>query len=99
MTNYGEEGVQIGSSTALSHADLVYAQYREVGVLLQRGVTVRELVHQCYGSHEDSGRGRQMPVHYGSKTHNIVTISSPLGNFSYLPYNQLSNGVLMMRVF
>lgn len=79
MTNYGEEGIQVGSAAALSPKDLVYAQYREVGVLLHRGMTIRELINQCYGNHEDPGKGRQMPVHYGNKELNIVTISSPLG--------------------
>ncbi|VVC88066.1 unnamed protein product [Leptidea sinapis] len=78
MTNYGEEGIHVGSAAALSPEDLVFAQYRETGVLLYRGMTVTELVNQCYGNHEDSGKGRHMPVHYGSKQHNIVTISSPL---------------------
>ena len=31
MTNFGEEGVQIGSAAALSSNDLVYSQYRESG--------------------------------------------------------------------
>ncbi|CAG5002717.1 unnamed protein product [Parnassius apollo] len=78
MTNYGEEGIHVGSASALSHRDLVFAQYREVGVFLYRGMTITELVNQCYGNYEDPGKGRQMPVHYGSKQHNIVTISSPL---------------------
>lgn len=78
MTNYGEEGIHIGSAAALSPSDMVFAQYREVGVFLYRGVTVTELINQCYGNHEDPGKGRQMPVHYGSKHHNLVTLSSPL---------------------
>ncbi|KAJ3068205.1 hypothetical protein HDU99_003270 [Rhizoclosmatium hyalinum] len=36
-------------------------------------------MHQCYGNEEDLGKGRQMPIHYGSKALNIQTISSPLG--------------------
>ncbi|CAB3254354.1 unnamed protein product [Arctia plantaginis] len=78
MTNYGEEGIHVGSAAALSPEDLVFAQYREVGVFLYRGVTVTDIVNQCYGNVEDLGKGRQMPVHYGNKQHNLVTISSPL---------------------
>ncbi|XP_046978064.1 2-oxoisovalerate dehydrogenase subunit alpha, mitochondrial [Vanessa cardui] len=78
MTNYGEEGIHVGSAAALSPKDLIFAQYREVGVLLYRGMTVTELINQCYGNHEDPGKGRHMPVHYGSKQRNVVTISSPL---------------------
>ncbi len=33
MTSIGEEGAQIGSAAALNPQDLVYAQYREPGVL------------------------------------------------------------------
>ena len=31
MTNYGEEGTQIGSASALDPEDLVFGQYREAG--------------------------------------------------------------------
>lgn len=79
MTNYGEEATHIGSASALTRDDLVYAQYREAGVLMWRGYTISEFVDQCYGNVNDDGKGRQMPVHYGSKRLNFVTISSPLG--------------------
>ena len=37
-----------------------------------------EFMNQCYGNSLDEGKGRQMPVHYGSEKLNFVTISSPL---------------------
>lgn len=79
MTNYGEEGLQIGSAAALSPSDLVYGQYRECGVLIWRGMSVAQLINQCFGNIDDTGKGKQMPVHYGNKALNIATISSPLG--------------------
>ncbi|XP_055638274.1 2-oxoisovalerate dehydrogenase subunit alpha, mitochondrial [Toxorhynchites rutilus septentrionalis] len=79
MTNSGEEASHIGSAAALSPDDWVYGQYREAGVLVWRGFTISDFVNQCYGNREDQGKGRQMPVHYGSKKLNFVTISSPLG--------------------
>lgn len=79
MTNYGEEATHIGSASALSRDDLVYAQYREAGVLMWRGFTISQFIDQCYANVDDQGKGRQMPVHYGSKQLNFVTISSPLG--------------------
>lgn len=78
MTNYGEEGTHIGSAAALSPDDVVYGQYREAGVLMWRGFTLDKFMNQCYGNEGDIGKGRQMPVHYGSTEHNFVTISSPL---------------------
>jgi 2-oxoisovalerate dehydrogenase E1 component alpha subunit len=78
MTNYGEEAVQIGSAAALAPSDEIYAQYREAGVLLYRGFTLRQFMNQCFSTAEDLGKGRQMPVHYGSKELHFQTISSPL---------------------
>jgi hypothetical protein len=43
-----------------------------------RGFSVDQFINQCFGNCEDEGKGRQMPVHYGSKNHHFVTISSPL---------------------
>ncbi|CAK9822900.1 2-oxoisovalerate dehydrogenase subunit alpha, mitochondrial [Anthophora retusa] len=78
MTNAGEEAIQIGSAVAVTLEDVIYAQYREAGVLLWRGHSIVDFMNQCYGNRKDSSKGRQMPVHYGSKKLNFVTISSPL---------------------
>ncbi|KAF8358977.1 bckd-1A [Pristionchus pacificus] len=78
MTSFGEEGNHVGSAAALAPNDLVFGQYREVGVLMYRGFPLEQFMHQCYGNHCDIGKGKQMPVHYGSSEHNFVTISSPL---------------------
>ena len=43
-----------------------------------RGFPLESFMNQCYGNENDVGLGRQMPVHYGSKEHNFVTISSTL---------------------
>ncbi|XP_044738233.1 2-oxoisovalerate dehydrogenase subunit alpha, mitochondrial [Chrysoperla carnea] len=79
MTNTGEEGVQIGCVAALNFDDLVFAQYRETGILMYRGYTVQNCLDQCTGNIDDKcTKGRQMPVHYGSKELNYVVVSSPL---------------------
>lgn len=78
MTNYGEEGTHLGSAAALREDDLVFGQYREAGVLLYRGFKLDQFMAQCYGNKWDRGKGRQMPIHYGSKPLNFVTISSTL---------------------
>lgn len=83
MTNYGEEATHIGSASALHRDDLIYGQYREAGVLVWRGFTIEQFIDQCYGNVGDKGKGRQMPVHYGSRDLNFVTISSPLGRFEF----------------
>jgi len=50
-----------------------------MGVLLWRGFGIDNVMAQCFGNEEDkSGKGRQMPVHFGSSEHHFLTISSPL---------------------
>ena len=44
-----------------------------------RGFTLGQFTDQCFSNDRDLGKGRQMPVHYGSKALNYQTISSPLG--------------------
>lgn len=78
MTNTGEEATQFGSVGALETGDLIFAQYRESGVLIYRKMPLEDLINQCLGNCQDSGKGRQMPVHYGSRALNHVTISSTL---------------------
>lgn len=78
MTASGEEGIHIGCGSALDKEDVIFSQYREAGVLLNRGFTLNQFAHQLFGTHKDLGKGRQMPVHYGSKALNFHTISSPL---------------------
>lgn len=61
----GEEGISVGSAAALTPDDVVFAQYRETGVFQQRGFTLKNFMSQLFANANDSGRGRNMPVHYG----------------------------------
>ncbi|XP_039052980.1 2-oxoisovalerate dehydrogenase subunit alpha 1, mitochondrial-like isoform X1 [Hibiscus syriacus] len=78
LTSAGEEAINIASAAALTEQDIILPQYREPGVLLWRGFTLQEFADQCFGNKADYGKGRQMPIHYGSKEHNFFTISSPI---------------------
>lgn len=78
MTAYGEEAIHIGSAAALSNHDMVMAQYREQGILMWRGFSLEQFADQCFSNEHDNGKGRQMPVHYGSELLNYHTVSSPL---------------------
>jgi 2-oxoisovalerate dehydrogenase E1 component alpha subunit len=74
----GEEGISIGSASALHSSDVAFCQYREAGVYLQRGFKLSDFMNQLFANSKDNGLGRNMPVHYGSKELNIHTISSTL---------------------
>jgi TPP-dependent pyruvate/acetoin dehydrogenase alpha subunit len=73
-----QEATHIGSAAALQPTDLVLAQYREAGVLMWRGFSLGQFADQCFSNQGDLGKGRQMPVHYGTAALHFQTISSPL---------------------
>jgi len=78
MTNSGEEATHVGSAMCLRDDDVVFAQYREAGVLMWRGFSLQNFADHCFSNADDTGKGRQMPVHYGSARLHFQTISSPL---------------------
>ncbi|TLD32627.1 hypothetical protein E2P81_ATG05603 [Venturia nashicola] len=78
MNSAGEEGIGVGSASALSSEDTIFLQYRETGVFQYRGFKLEEFMNQLFANSKDYGCGRNMPVHYGSRHLNIHTISSPL---------------------
>lgn len=79
MVSAGEEGIAVGSSSALHSTDPIFAQYRETGLFAHRGFTPDDFMAQLFATKNDPGCGRNMPVHYGSAARHIHTISSPLG--------------------
>ncbi|KAI9712800.1 MAG: hypothetical protein M1820_001422 [Bogoriella megaspora] len=78
MVSAGEEGIAVGSASALHPSDVIFAQYRETGVYQYRGFSLDQFMSQLFANRNDHGKGRNMPVHYGSRELNIHTISSPL---------------------
>ena len=44
------KATHIGSAAAMTPDDIVYAQYREAGVLLHRGYTMKQMMDQCFGT-------------------------------------------------
>src|SRR6267378_1765240 len=76
----GQEATATGSAFALEPQDWVYPQYREPGAALVRGITMETLLYQFMSTAKDIGKGRQMPVHYGDRSANFVTISSCVGS-------------------
>lgn len=75
----GQEAAHIGSSYALRPDDWILPAYREPGGALLRGVSIKTLVDQCFGTSEDPSKGRQMPCHYSFREINYAPVSSPIG--------------------
>lgn len=79
MQCLGEEAAVTASAAALDQEDMIMAQYREQAALHYRGFTLDQFMNQMFSNELDLGKGRQMPIHYGSSELNYMTISSPLG--------------------
>lgn len=76
----GQEGAQVGAAFALKAGrDYVLPYYRDLGVVLVFGQTATDVMLSGFAKWEDpNSGGRQMPGHFGSREHRIVTGSSPV---------------------
>ncbi|WP_057830944.1 thiamine pyrophosphate-dependent dehydrogenase E1 component subunit alpha [Colwellia sp. TT2012] len=78
MTALGEEAASVGGAAGLQPQDMIMMQYREQGALMFRGFSLKNFMNQLFSNADDLGKGRQMPIHYGSKELNCMTVSSTL---------------------
>jgi 2-oxoisovalerate dehydrogenase E1 component alpha subunit len=80
ISGQGHEGAQVGLAWALRQGhDWVAPYYRSIATCLAFGMTPRDLMLAQYAKGADpSSGGRQMPGHYGSPEHHIVSVSSPV---------------------
>ena len=76
----GHEAAQVGAACALQVGkDVLVPYYRDLGMALVFGLTPRDLMLSLLAKKGDpASQGRQMPGHYGSRRHNIITGSSPV---------------------
>ena len=76
----GHEGAQVGIAWALEKGkDWIAPFYRSIATCLTFGMSARDILTAQYATASDpSSGGRQMPGHYGSHEHNIVSVSSPV---------------------
>ncbi|WP_088328461.1 thiamine pyrophosphate-dependent dehydrogenase E1 component subunit alpha [Lacimicrobium sp. SS2-24] len=79
LASTGEEAASVASAAALEPQDMIMSQYREQGALAFRGYSTEAFMNQMFSNEKEANKGRQMPIHYGDKSLNFMTISSPLG--------------------
>jgi len=77
----GHEALLLAAAANLRSAyDWFFPYYRDRALCLALGVTPEAMFLQAVGAKDDpASGGRQMPSHWGSREHNIVTVSSPTG--------------------
>lgn len=76
----GQEAAQVGSAYPLQPQDWIFPAHRELGCLLTRGLPLEEIFGQIMGKMCDPCKGRQMPVHFGSRALRIVPTASTVAN-------------------
>jgi 2-oxoisovalerate dehydrogenase E1 component alpha subunit len=80
ISGQGHEGAQVGVTWALEKGkDWIAPFYRSIATCLTFGMSARDIMTAQYATAGDpSSGGRQMPGHYGSHEHNLVSVSSPV---------------------
>jgi 2-oxoisovalerate dehydrogenase E1 component alpha subunit len=80
ISGQGHEGAQVGIAWALEKGkDWIAPFYRSIATCLTFGMGARDIMTAQYATASDpSSGGRQMPGHYGSREHNLVSVSSPV---------------------
>ena len=80
ISGQGHEGAQVAITWPLrKQHDWVAPFYRSIATCLTFGMSPRDILTAQYATATDpSSGGRQMPGHYGSREHNLVSVSSPV---------------------
>jgi 2-oxoisovalerate dehydrogenase E1 component alpha subunit len=80
ISGQGHEGAQVGLAWALRRRhDWIAPFYRSIATCLAFGMSPRDLMLAQYAKVSDPGSGgRQMPGHYSSLEHHLVSVSSPV---------------------
>jgi TPP-dependent pyruvate/acetoin dehydrogenase alpha subunit len=83
VPNQGQEMIQIAIGMLSEKDDFIFNYYRDLALLLQRGVPLSLIFDQMLSNSNDLQKGRQMPDHFSFKEFNFTTVQSPVG--AHLP--------------
>lgn len=76
----GHEAVQLASAFALDRSkDWAAPYYRDLAFAVGFGLTARDILSAHLSKITDPSGGRQMPSHFNSRKHRIVSVSSSIG--------------------
>jgi 2-oxoisovalerate dehydrogenase E1 component len=81
----GHEAIQLAAARALEKKkDWAFPYYRDHAFSVGFGLTSRDILSAHLSKVTDPSGGRQMPSHFNSREHNIVSVSSAIGA-NFLP--------------
>jgi pyruvate dehydrogenase E1 component alpha subunit len=77
----GQEACQIGSVLALAKGkDWIFPMYRDMGMMIQAGVSVPDLLNRMLGNAKDLAKGRDLPNLFAWKEKKIVSFAAPIAS-------------------
>ncbi|GGM68694.1 2-oxo acid dehydrogenase E1 subunit alpha [Thermogymnomonas acidicola] len=79
VPSMGQEATQAGLGMALRPEDRVFQYYRDITLMIYRGVDIDIILNQIFGNARDLAKGRQMPSHLMATEGNFFSVPSPVG--------------------
>jgi pyruvate dehydrogenase E1 component alpha subunit len=77
----GQEASQVGTVLALSKdKDWIFPMYRDMGMIIQAGVSLKQLMNRMLGNSEDEALGRDLPNLFAWKEKRIVSFAAPIAS-------------------
>ncbi|MBI3829460.1 MAG: 2-oxo acid dehydrogenase subunit E2 [Planctomycetes bacterium] len=77
MSSMGHEALA-GVALAMAEGDWLHPHYRDRAIVMGRGYSHEQFFLDFYAKRDSATGGRQMPVHFNSRAHRIVSLSSPV---------------------
>jgi len=79
MKSRGEEAVSVAHAMALRIDDMTFPTYRQQGILINRGASIKEMMCQCLSNAGDRLDGKSIPVLYSFREFGFFSVSGNLG--------------------
>src|SRR6476469_4674173 len=75
----GEEAIGVGQAFGLAPDDMLFATYRQQGLLIARDWPILDMMCECYSNSHDRLKGRQLPVLYSARAASFFSLAGNLG--------------------
>ncbi|MHB8567426.1 MAG: pyruvate dehydrogenase (acetyl-transferring) E1 component subunit alpha [Nitrososphaerales archaeon] len=76
----GQEATQVGAVLALSKSDWIFPMYRDLGMIIQIGVKIGDILDRLFGNAKDLSLGRDLPNVYGWRKNRVFSLAAPIAS-------------------